>query len=220
MIEYYKNFSLEPLFYVNENGLVCQEEWKDVSSYKGFYQVSDLGRAKSLQRIVLRKNGAPFTVRETILKQWKCNKGYLFVTLWDKGEHLNIAISKLIWICFNNVTLNGSKFVVDHKNNSQRLNNTLSNLELITGRKNVSKDKDLNNKSSKYTGVCYNKVNRNWQVNIKIDKPGSYHLGSFYDEDLAGRIYQIAVDNLNLFNGSIKDFRKLCKDILASEQLQ
>lgn len=215
MIEYYKNFSLEPLFYVNENGLVCQEEWKDIADYKDQYRVSNLGRAKSLQRIVIRKNGSPFTVKEVILKQWK-SKGYLFVTLWDNGQHLNIAVSKLMWISFNNITLSGSKFVVDHKNNSQRLNNTLSNLELITGRKNVSKDKE--NKSSKYTGVCWNKVNRNWQVNIKIDKPSSYHLGAFYDENSAGRIYQIAVENLNLFNGNIKDFRKLCKDILALEQ--
>jgi len=216
MIEYYKNFSLKNLFYINEEGLVCEEEWRNVANYIGKYQSSNLGRAKSLQRVVVRKNGVLFPVREAILKQWISHQGYLFVTLWDKGKHLNVPTSKLVWEAFNNVTLSGSKFVVDHKDNSQRLNNTLSNLQLITGRSNVSKDKK--NKSSKYTGVCWNKVRKAWQFNIKLQGKNTSHLGTFEDEDLAGRLYQLAVGHLYIFNGNVKEFRDLMRGMLQEEQ--
>lgn len=33
------------------------EIWKDVPGYAGIYQVSNLGRVKSLQRVITRKNG-------------------------------------------------------------------------------------------------------------------------------------------------------------------
>ena len=46
MIEYHKNLSLELLFYINNEGLVCYEEWKDIPGYEGIYQVSNLGRIK------------------------------------------------------------------------------------------------------------------------------------------------------------------------------
>ena len=33
-----------------------QEIWKDISGYEGYYQVSNLGNVKSMERIVERKN--------------------------------------------------------------------------------------------------------------------------------------------------------------------
>lgn len=216
MIEYYKNFSFENLFYIDEKGLVCQEEWRDVVGYEEMYQVSNLGRVKSLKRMVIRKNGFPFSVRETVLKQWTTHQGYLAVTFWRGSVNENITTNKVVAEAFFKVKLQGSKLVADHIKNNQRKNNTLSNLQIISARLNVSKDKT--NKSSKYTGVCFNKVNRNWQVNIKIDKPHTYHLGAFYNEEDAGRAYQLGVENLLLFDGSIKNFRNLIKSILQKEK--
>lgn len=57
MIEYYKNLSLENLPYINEEGLICWEEFRDIPQYEGLYQVSDLGRVKSLARTITRSNG-------------------------------------------------------------------------------------------------------------------------------------------------------------------
>jgi len=54
MIEYYKNLSLESLFYINNEGLVCQEEWLDVVGYEGIYEVSDLGRRKNHRGLVCK----------------------------------------------------------------------------------------------------------------------------------------------------------------------
>ena len=37
------------------------EIWKDIKGYEGHYQVSNMGRVKSLERIVIRKNGSKET---------------------------------------------------------------------------------------------------------------------------------------------------------------
>ena len=34
-----------------------EETWRDVAGYEGLYQVSNMGRVKSLERIITRKNG-------------------------------------------------------------------------------------------------------------------------------------------------------------------
>ena len=85
MIEYYKNKSLESLFYVNEFGLVCQEEWKDIPNYEGLYQASDLGRIKSLSRYVNNSYGL-YLIKDRILAQAK-SKYYLSVNLWDERKN-------------------------------------------------------------------------------------------------------------------------------------
>lgn len=64
-----------------------QEIWKDIPGYEGKYQVSNLGRIKSLKRKVLGKNpytGKPFmrTVNERILRPARfCKCGHLSIPL-------------------------------------------------------------------------------------------------------------------------------------------
>ena len=55
-MEHYKNLSLEDIVYVDDNGVTCVEQWKDIPDYEGYYQISNLGRVKSLERILI-KNG-------------------------------------------------------------------------------------------------------------------------------------------------------------------
>lgn len=56
-----------------------KEEWRDVRGYEGYYQVSNLGRIKSLARFVLHKNGRKVKRKERILKPSKMGDGYLSV---------------------------------------------------------------------------------------------------------------------------------------------
>ena len=57
-----------------------QEIWKDVEGYKGIYQVSNLGRVKSLARIVSHPQGS-LKLKERILKQFLGAKDYLYVRI-------------------------------------------------------------------------------------------------------------------------------------------
>jgi len=213
MIEYYKNFSLESLFYVNENGLVCQEEWRDIPNYVGRYQVSDLGRVKCLEKKIFNKKNNSFSTYKTKIKKSSFDGGnYLQTNLYKNNTILCFKVQKLMAMAFLGHVPCGYVEIVDHKNNIRR-DNRLENLQLITNRENVSKD---TTGVSKYTGVCWDKNRNLWRAHITIDKKYIYLIITD-NEDLAGRLYQIAVENLHLFNGVVKDFRNLCKDILSSE---
>ena len=59
------------------------EEWRDIEGYEGLYQVSNLGRVKSLRD----KNNKK---RELILKPKIMRNGYLKVDLCKNGKQKNI----------------------------------------------------------------------------------------------------------------------------------
>lgn len=67
-----------------------KERWKDVVGYEGLYQVSNLGRVKSVDRLTTDKNGRTYTVKGKILNQSKVGD-YLRVSLYTN----NIARGKL-----------------------------------------------------------------------------------------------------------------------------
>lgn len=52
-----------------------KEIWKDIKGYEGLYQISNLGRVKSLPR------KGTHTTKERILKLTKTNKNYLIAIL-------------------------------------------------------------------------------------------------------------------------------------------
>jgi hypothetical protein len=191
MIEYHNNLSLEPLFYINEEGLVCKEEFRDVPCYEGMYQVSDLGRVKS----VLRKswNGHSFIVqKEKILKSIN-NKGYLYVAVCKKSKSYKKQIHQLVAMSFLNHVPCGYEIVVDHINNI-RIDNRLVNLQITTNRENCSKDK-IGKGSSKYTGVYWHKTSQKWRAMIRINGKRKY-LGLFANELEAYESYKKQLDEI------------------------
>ena len=86
---------------------------------------------------------------------------------------------------FNHITNGCQKIVVDHIDNN-KLNNNVDNLQLITNRENTSKNKI--NKTSKYTGVYWDKARNKWHVEIRFGKIKK-HLGRFDCELEASNAY-------------------------------
>lgn len=163
------------------------EIWKDIPEYEGHYQVSNLGRVKSLERIAFSDSGRKRNLSERIIKQQKNIKnGYFFVGLYKNGIRLIKKTHQLVAISFLNHKPVGHKIVVDHIDNDKS-NNTLSNLQLISNRQNSTKDR-LNG-TSKHIGVHYcNKLQR-WVSRILINKKSIY-LGSFNNEYEASKAYK------------------------------
>ena len=64
------------------------EIWKDITGYEGLYQVSNLGRVKSLSYRGSR--------REKMLKPLKNREGYLFVILYKNSEVKHFTIHRLV----------------------------------------------------------------------------------------------------------------------------
>ena len=164
-----------------------QEIWKDIPNYEGYYQVSNLGRVKSLSREILNQGKFPFISKEKILKERISKNGYNMIYLCKNGKLRNISVHIMVAMAFLNHIPDGTnKICVDHINNNS-LDNRLENLQLITQRENSSKDKK--NKTSKYTGVCWDKKRNKWKGYIEINKERKY-LGYFTDEYEAHLAYQ------------------------------
>lgn len=78
-----------------------KETWKDVIGYAGLYQVSDLGRIRSLGRECNSKNGSRQRKRERILIQEVTIHGYCRVRLFDaEGKAKHYAVHRLVMNAF------------------------------------------------------------------------------------------------------------------------
>lgn len=175
------------------------EIWKDIHNYNGNYQISSLGRIKSIKRV----NCA----YDKILKPGLDSCGYLFVNLSKNGECVIQRIHKIVAITFHNHVPCKFKEVINHINGDKK-DNRVINIEITTNRDNTAKGYLSKNTSSKYTGVCWNKKVKKWVSMIRINGI-LINLGSFELEYDAHLMYQKALLNINLFDGNKKDFRKL-----------
>lgn len=106
---------------------MAKEIWKDIPCYEGIYQVSNKGRVKSLDRIVVRKDGACFRLKGKILNLTK--NTYLYVRLCVNGKDKHYAVHRLVCECFHSNPDNLP--CVNHKDNNP-LNNQVDNLEWCT----------------------------------------------------------------------------------------
>ena len=76
------------------------EIWKDIENYEGLYQVSNLGRVRSLERDVYYQNGTFHHLKEKILVPNLDSKGYPFVQLYKNGKRKTIKTHRLVALAF------------------------------------------------------------------------------------------------------------------------
>ena len=163
-----------------------EEIWEDIPNYEGIYQVSSFGRVKSLPKEWISGRNTIKKHNGVMLSMCKGGGGYFHVSLLKDKRNKTFKIHKLVAITFLNHTPNGNKIVVDHINND-KLDNRVENLQLVTNRENTSKD--IKNKTSKYTGVCWYKRYGKWRIKIQINNM-DIHIGYFDCELKAYLAYQ------------------------------
>lgn len=107
-----------------------EEIWKDIEGYEGLYQVSNMGRVKSLSRKIKRKGNYLYESKDHILRfgQIKAN-WYKYVVLSNNKIKKTISVHRLVAIAF--IPNPENKRTVNHKDGNKE-NNYMSNLEWAT----------------------------------------------------------------------------------------
>lgn len=123
-----------------------KEEWRPVVGYEGLYEVSNLGRVRSIDRIVIYTDGRKRPYKGIETKQRTDVGGYKVVTLSRNQKMKIFKVHVLVWSAFNGEKPNGMQ--VNHKD-EDKTNNRLENLELVTPKENCNYGK-RNEKISKH----------------------------------------------------------------------
>ena len=100
-----------------------QEQWRDIDGYDGMYQVSNIGRVRSLKYGKVR-----------VMKQGKNRKGYLFVNLYRDRKQKNVSVHRLVAQAFIEND-DETKIYINHRDECKQ-NNRLWNLEYCTAQYN------------------------------------------------------------------------------------
>lgn len=104
------------------------EVWKDIEGYEGYYQVSNLGRVKSLQTMKyshIKKCAIP-VMRERVLKPFPNTDKYLMIDLKKDGKRNCQKVHRLVAKAFIPNLDNMPQ--VNHKDENKQ-NNCADNLE-------------------------------------------------------------------------------------------
>ena len=179
--------------------MATKEIWRDITGYEGYYQVSNFGRVRSLDRTVEFSDGRKRFYKGKMLSP-RMRDGYKWVTLTMKDRKKTFKFSQLVAMAFLGHKPDGLKLVVDHIDGN-RLDDRVENLRVVTQRANASTcfRADNGTFSSEYVGVHWDIKSIKWRSSIHYDGI-NIHLGLFDNETDASDAYQKALSKIK--NGS------------------
>lgn len=157
------------------------EQWKAIAGYDGQYEVSNLGRVRSL------KSG-----KEKILRPNKNNNGYLLVYPYKDGKTRGLLIHRLVAEAF--IPNPQGLETVNHKD-EVKTNNSVDNLEWMSRKDNINYGS-----RNKCAGKAISKININNPAFSKqvqmFDKSTGELLATFPSTHEAGRVTGIASQHI------------------------
>lgn len=105
---------------------MSEEIWRDIPGYENLYQVSNMGRVKSLSRKIRTKNNSFRVLPETICILHKNRGGYLQINLYKEGGYKTYTVHRLVGMTF--IPNPDNLPQINHKD-EDKTNNRVENLE-------------------------------------------------------------------------------------------
>lgn len=143
------------------------EEWRDIKGYEGYYQVSNLGRVRSLDRAIKNKgnlgNNKISHYKGKTLSLVKNKKGYLRVILTKNCQGKGYSVHRLVAQAF---IPNPNGFPEVNHIDENKINNYVNNLEWCTTKYNINYGSWREKQSISHKGKRAKKV-------VQIDKDGN-----------------------------------------------
>lgn len=113
-----------------------QEVWKPVEGFEGYYEVSNLGRIKSLSRAVKHSSGSIMWTKEKLLSAMpSATLGYVLVSLRKDGKSHKLYAHRIVAEAF---IPNPQNLPIINHIDGNKANNSADNLEWCTRAHNVS----------------------------------------------------------------------------------
>ena len=146
-----------------------KEIWKDIEGYENLYQVSNLGRVKSLPKKVINPKGGKCGFTDCkILSPGLTKNGYLRVQLYKNKKPKMHYVHKLVAITF--IPNPKNKEYVDHIN-TIKTDNRVENLCWVTREENQNNEltrKHISESKKGENHPMYNKVGKDNKKSIKV----------------------------------------------------
>lgn len=161
------------------------EIWKPIKGFEGLYEVSNLGRVRSLDRTIITRNGKKIFYKGKILKPINCSNGYLKVNLVKNKKQKTVNIHRLVAETF--IPNPNNKPCVDHIN-TIRTDNRVENLRWATASENQYNELTTIRKKEYNGDKCY------WYEKIGKNNPFSKKVVQLTLEDNCIKIWDSASD--------------------------
>lgn len=165
------------------------EIWKKIDNCDN-YEISSLGRVRSIDSTVIRSNGRPMTVVGKILSTHKSVKGYVNISLYDNNKkHHRYQVHRLVANAF--IPNPDNLPQVNHKDEDKE-NNNVDNLEWCTLNYNINygnrkarlSNSNRNNPKLSRIILQYDKdmnLVKEWASMNEIKRVLNYSIGSIYN---------------------------------------
>lgn len=112
-----------------------KEVWKDIKGYEGYYEISNLGRVKSLKRHCANKYRRYISNKKIILRQCFTSTGYKYVNLTKNKKSKSFKVHRLVGFAFLGEPPKG-KEIINHIDGNP-INNNANNLEWCNQKENI-----------------------------------------------------------------------------------